>query len=55
MPRPIVSRIANANHEREREHVNPKVVTLNIVWSRAIDGHWHASFFGFEQLNSAWC
>ena len=23
---------------------DPKVVTLNIVWSRAIDGHWHAIF-----------
>ena len=32
-----------------------KVVTLNIFWSRAIDGHWHAIFFSFEQLNSAWC
>ena len=34
---------------------DPKVVTLNIFWSRAIDGHWHAIFFVFEQLNSAWC
>ena len=35
---------------------DPKVATLlNISWSRAIDGHWHAIFFGFEQLNSAWC
>ena len=23
---------------------NPKVVRLNIIWSRAIDGHWHAIF-----------
>ena len=34
---------------------DPKVVTLNIFWLRAIDGHWHAIVFGFEQLNSAWC
>ena len=33
---------------------NPKVVTLNIFGSQAIDGHWHA-FFCFEQLNSARC
>ena len=40
----------------EAELLNdPKVVTLNSFWSRAIDGHWHAIFFGFEQLNSAWC
>ena len=25
---------------------NPKVATLNICWSRAIDGHWHAIFWG---------
>ena len=23
---------------------DPKVVTLNIFWLRAIDGHWHAIF-----------
>ena len=34
---------------------DPKVVTLNIFWLQAIDGLWHAIFFGFEQLNSAWC
>ena len=26
---------------------DPKVVTLNIFWLRAIDGHWHAIFFRF--------
>ena len=33
----------------------PKVVTLNIFWLQAIDGHWHSCFFDFEQLNKAWC
>ena len=30
---------------------DPKAVTLNMFWLRAIDGHWHANCFGFEQLN----
>ena len=34
---------------------DPKVVTLNIFWSQAIDGHWHAIVLGCEQLNSARC
>ena len=33
------------SYREEAELPNdPKVVTLNIFWSRAIDGHWHAIF-----------
>ena len=33
--------------EAELQNDDPKVVTLNIFMSRAIDGHWHAIFLCF--------
>ena len=33
-------------YRKESELPNdPKVVTLNIFWLQAIDGHWHAIFW----------